>query len=153
GSRPILKASCYAKHGGLMYYVTSTSKCSSSQGKINFAKDAPVYTCYVGHPVGVAARAAKEDRLGLMTYVTSPSKCHSYGMPLPRIGPRSFCVDAPTHRLRNLAGGYPCHKAHEFKVILRGTGPPSNNNTNPGGQVQGQSTPPVANNDSATTDE
>src|SRR5262249_21523174 len=56
----------------------------------------------------------------------------------------------PTRHLRNLAGGYPCHKRHEFKVILPGNGKPSNNN--PGGPVTPQP-PPVANNDTATTDE
>ncbi len=163
GSRPVLKVSCYSKNTGIIRYVTSSSKCRTrTEGKISYFKDAPVYTCYVPRPVGVhVARVPREDRRGLMRRVGSASACHGYELTLPRIGPRSFCVDEPGHQLRNLAGGYPCHKRGEKKVILPGTGPKKSGgggNGNPGGQpnpggpVEGQSTP-VVNNDSATTDE
>src|SRR3954447_14950919 len=138
----------------VLRFIARPSQCKGS-GKtlVKFAKDYPVYTCRKEHG-GFAARQRRfqfpngirsHGPAGLMRLVDAPSKCAPGSQPnetpitLPRTSPRTFCAAKRTGELRWVNNASSCDEK-EFPVRLA-----ARKVVNPGD--------PVANDDSATTDE
>ena len=155
-----LTIACASKTTGGMRYVTKASKCKSSETAVDLSKQF-VQTCVKQH--GHRHESARERRLpaGSTRLVTNLSLCaprtqpNEKGWTLPAKTRQWFCARKSDGRLRWVVRKPKCGK-DEFVVYLNGRTQPAGGGGGPigGGTTPGQqNSAPVANPDSASTDE